>query len=432
MKTATGIIVLLLVALGTCSLQDLITAMTPTATSPGCISFSPFVDNLNPNYGSIPSESLIQTLLNTLISQTSYRCIHIYDLSGPYSTIVQVAESLGLKVLANVYISSSTFAINNVSGAISTAVAYPNTLLGISCGSEIIYESNNPTGSRSAVASCISQFRAGGVTQPIGYIDVFTGWCGGSEYPCTNFYTDLESIVDFIGVDMFPWWSNTYSRMFPCEPASNAVNQTFFSYYALKRVASKPVLITEFGWPGSGGGDIISQANVYTGQQCGVANPTLQQQINQQTINECAANGIACSLFEAFNEAWKGNGNSGDVNNFWGICSGTSPYTCTNAPTGATSMPSTTSALTTTTAAPVGSTSAPDTTPAPTTTSEAPTGPTSATTSTSAITTTNFPGSGPNTTVTTIAPTPQGERSVAASIYSCGLMLLLVSAITMF
>jgi hypothetical protein len=184
-----------------CTLQDLITAMTPTATSPGCISFSPFVDNYTPNYGPFPPESLIRTLLNVLVSQTGYRCIHIYDLGGSYATVVKVADSLGIKVLANVYISSASLTISNIDSAITTANTYPNTLLGISCGSETIYESNNPTGARTAVESCVRQMRNGGVTQPIGYIDVFTGWCGGAEASCTNFFSALESSVDFVGLD---------------------------------------------------------------------------------------------------------------------------------------------------------------------------------------------------------------------------------------
>jgi exo-beta-1,3-glucanase (GH17 family) len=56
---------------------------------------------------------------------------------------------------------------------------------------------------------------------------------------------------------------------------------------------------------------------VYTGEQCAVANPASQKKINQEIINMCAAQGVPCSLFEAFNEPWKGNGNPYDVNNFW-------------------------------------------------------------------------------------------------------------------
>jgi exo-beta-1,3-glucanase (GH17 family) len=208
MKTILRLLPLLLLAVyATCTVQDLMTAMTPTATSPGCISFSPYVDDLSPNYGSVPSESLIQTLLNNLVAQTSYRCIHIYDLGGiQYQNIVKVADSLGIKVLANIYISSTSFAISNIDGAIATANQYPSTLLGISCGSETIYESNNPTSAKQAVQSCVSQLRTGGVTQPVGYIDVFTGWCG-AEDNCNNFLSDLESLVDFVGLDEFPWVS---------------------------------------------------------------------------------------------------------------------------------------------------------------------------------------------------------------------------------
>ncbi len=200
MRIGTIVSVLLLAVYATCTLQDLITAMTPTATSPGCISFSPFVGSYTPHWGPFPPEDLITTLLNTLVTQTGYRCIHIYDLGGSYETVVRVAHSLNIKVLANVYIDSAALTISNIDSAITVANAYPNTLLGISCGSETIYESNNPGAAYVVVRDCVTKMRNGGVKQPIGYIDVFTGWCG-AEATCTNFFRDLQNIVDFVGLD---------------------------------------------------------------------------------------------------------------------------------------------------------------------------------------------------------------------------------------
>ncbi|KAL0486501.1 Snaclec subunit [Acrasis kona] len=124
--------------------------------------------------------------------------------------------------------------------------------------------------------------------------------------------------------------------MYPCQPASNAANQTIFRFNALRAASPKPVILTEFGWPGNrqGMGDIVSTANVYNGQQCGIANLNNQRQVNQQIIDLCARNNLPCSLFASNNEPWKGNGNANDVNNFWGICSGVAPYDCFNVPTG--------------------------------------------------------------------------------------------------
>jgi len=336
MKTIAQVITILsIIALASCSLQDLINAMTPSGSSPGCISFSPYVDPYTPNYGPAPPVSLIRTLMTNLVQQSGFRCIHIYNLGATtYGNILMVARELNVKVLANIYFDAQSLSIDSLPGAISNANNYRDTLLGISCGSETIYESNNPNGVRDTVASCVRQLRNGGVTQPIGYIDVFTGWCGGDEYPCNNFFGDLAAQVDFVGLDEFPWWLNTYSRMFPCQPASNAANQTIFRFNALQAKTSKPVILTEYGWPGARSGqDIVSTANVYNGQQCGIANLNNQKTVNQQIVNICAANRLPCCLFSANNEEWKGNGNPNDVNNFWGICSGESPYNCFNVPT---------------------------------------------------------------------------------------------------
>ncbi|KAL0483990.1 hypothetical protein AKO1_004617 [Acrasis kona] len=337
----------------------------------------------------------------------------IYDMSGPYTSIVKHADLLGIKVLAHVYISDD-FVINNITGAIATANAYKNTILGISCGSEVALGNNDLPGTAKSVKSCIDQMRAGGVTQPIGYIDVPSVWCSGVEYPCTNPYSEMSSIVDFIGLDLFPYWQNQFSSVWPCVPASEAANLTMFQWNYIKELYSDiPTLITEFGWPGSGDSNIISTANVFTGQTCGVANKVNQAAVNQQIINLCAAQGVACNLFEAFNEKWKGNGIGGDLNEYWGICSGevSDNYNCFNVPTppnGGTTLPPKTTTATpinivddTTTVPPTTTTVAVTTTTAvPITTTVAPTTTTAAPTTTVAPTTTTVPP-----TTTTSAPT---------------------------
>jgi hypothetical protein len=139
----------LIIGLYAGSVQDLITAMTPTETSPGCVSFSPFVTDgdlaYNPGWGPTPPKSLVTTLLNILHTQTSFRCIQIYDMGGAsqvYNDIVEVADALGIKVLGHVYLNyalledgtlSEELAAANekhITGAIATALNYPDTVIG--------------------------------------------------------------------------------------------------------------------------------------------------------------------------------------------------------------------------------------------------------------------------------------------------------------
>jgi hypothetical protein len=116
-------------------------------------------------------------------------------------------------------------------------------------------------------------------------------------------------------------------------PADKAANQTMLRYWSVKNAYNKPVLLTEFGWPGSSGADQVSQANIVTGEKCGIANPKNQISSNQAVIDYCAANKLPCALFSSFNELWKGS-NANDINAYWGFCSSYSPYTCSNVPTG--------------------------------------------------------------------------------------------------
>jgi hypothetical protein len=126
--------------------------------------------------------------------------------------IVDIAQSLGIKVLGHVYLdytlqadgsqaqSSIDMNAKNIATGIQTALQYPNTILGVSCGSEIAYQNNNRSMTLKMVSDCVSQFKAANVVQPVGYIDVATVWCGQQEYPCTQKYSDMEAIVDFIGL----------------------------------------------------------------------------------------------------------------------------------------------------------------------------------------------------------------------------------------
>jgi exo-beta-1,3-glucanase (GH17 family) len=321
----------------TYSVQDMIQVMTPTGTSPGCVSFSPFVNNMDPNKGSIPKMDLITQLLTNLITQTNYRCIMIYNMGKSYNiNTIAAAQKLGIKVLTHVYLVTNDTKGSNqdsISAAIPVAKAYDN-IIGISCGSEVAYNTNDMDSTYNVVSDCITQLRAANVTQPLGYIDVATVWCGQS-YPCTNRWTKMAKVVDFIGLDEFPWWENTYSNYYTCEKAENAAGQTFFRYNLVKQLYSDvPVLLTEFGWPSSAGPDLPSQPNAYTGQTCGIGNPVNYRKVNQQTINLCAKYKVGCNIFTSFNEQWKVSGgaanNPYDVQNFRGFCSGSPPYNCTN------------------------------------------------------------------------------------------------------
>jgi hypothetical protein len=190
-----------LVALGLAAdTKTMLAAMTPTSTNPGCIKFAPYVNNLSPNSGPLPDATLINTLMDTLMNQTLFRCIIIDDLSGIYTTIVQAANTRGIKVFGTVFISADFKANGDIAEAARLANTYPNTIIGISCGSEVAYRNKDLSGTATVVQSCIQQLRTGGVQQPIGYTDTFSSWCNLNEWPCNNGYYAVYNNVDFVGL----------------------------------------------------------------------------------------------------------------------------------------------------------------------------------------------------------------------------------------
>src|SRR5688572_24134478 len=112
MKIIQALAITLVLAAGAfATMQDLLTAMTPTTTSPGCTSFSPFVTDgdimYTPRWGPPPPKAVVTKLLHNLYNQTSYRCIQTYDMGGAspvYADILEIADSLGMKVLGHVYL----------------------------------------------------------------------------------------------------------------------------------------------------------------------------------------------------------------------------------------------------------------------------------------------------------------------------------------
>ncbi len=293
----------------------------PAMPSP-CIAFNPYVGNLDPNTGPHPSHALINTLLDKIVKETSYRCIMTYGVLNGLDYTFTAAKSRGIKVIAIIWLDKDK-TVNNLSiqKGISSAKAFPSTIVRISCGSE--FRTRNGTGSDSIIRNCISKLKTAGVTQPITSIDTWWEWCNRS-YPCQKW--SMANYVSWIGVNVFPWWENKYSGIFPCTPASNAGN---FNIARLRDVKNfypgRDVVLTEFGWPAGPSG--YKETNLYTGQKCGVASEANQSLVISKTLIKLKEKGWAGIVFESFRENWKSK-YEGPAGPYWGICKGSSPYTC--------------------------------------------------------------------------------------------------------
>jgi len=291
-----------------------------------CVAFGPYLGDLDPDFGPHPTHSQIDALFDALISQTRFRCILTYGVLNGLDYTFQSAQERGIKVIAIIWLGTDVPTNDaSIAAGIQAAKAYPDTIVRLSCGSE--FRTRYGGGFDYIIRDCIDRLREAGVTQPITSIETWWEWCARSR-PCQQW--DLSADVDWIGINVFPWWENKYSGLFPCTAAADAAE---FHIARLMEVSArypgKDVVLTEFGWPA--GPDGYSETNQYTGQQCGVASEDNQHLVVEETLAKLDELGLDGVLFEAFREGeWKRR-NEGPVGVFWGICEGASPYTCRSA-----------------------------------------------------------------------------------------------------
>ncbi len=279
-----------------------------------CAAFSPYVGELNPNYGPHPSKELINQLLDTLVKQTPFRCIMTYGVLNGLDTIFTAAEEHHIKVIAILWLDDDP-AINSQSIAkgIEVAKAFPKTIVKLSCGSEVRTRHGNAFDGE--ITRCIDGLRKAGVTQPITTIDIWWEWCNRS---LTCAQTSFASQVDWIGVNIYPWWDNKFSGIYSCISAEKAADFHIERLEEIHRTyPGKEVVVTEFGWPyGPEGG---TEINLKTGQHCGIASKKNQMLVVQSTFKKLAKKKWSGVMFEAFSENWK-PGDEGGFGSHWGIC----------------------------------------------------------------------------------------------------------------
>jgi len=311
----------------TSAMSAFITAMTPnSAGGIGSISFSPGVNGYSSS--NPPPLSLVGQLMDNLISSTKYRVIQLYYIDA--STIA-LAAARGLKVLGIVYVTPGQDNSALINAAISAVRQYPSTFIALACGNEMGANYGLTSSVVSAVSQCVSGLKGAGITIPIGSIDVYYSWCSQNEGSCNTAWSAVGNLVDWIGMNDYPWYDDYYSGVTPCNTYAQAAQVTYNKHKKLQALYGKPVVLTEFGWPGSGtSGSIMSTPNDITGQQCGVGSDANQKSMVQSVIDLYRANGLPCNTFEAYRESWKGAANSPEV--LFGICNGTPPYACFNQP----------------------------------------------------------------------------------------------------
>ena len=286
-----------------------------------CIDFSPYVGDMNPDTGPHPSAADISILLDLLIQRTATRCIMTYGVLNGLDATFQLAQERHLKVVAILWIDQDT-TVNDqsIAAGIQAARAYPYTIIRLSCGSEVRARNRSIPGANLAlldaeVAGCIGELRAAAVPQPITTIDTWWEWCNQAR-PCEP--SSFASQVDWIGINVHPWWENRFSGIFPCTPAEQAAAFLIARLQELiDRYPTKEIVVTEFGWPAGPSGH--RETNIRTGHQCGVASQRNQLLVARSALAELRVRGWSGFIFEGFRQPWKAK-SEGVVGPEWGIC----------------------------------------------------------------------------------------------------------------
>ena len=199
-----------------------------------------------------------KNLVGTAGSFTSARLFTMIQGTTVHDPIsaLQAAANTGTTLLLGLWASAGDAAFANELAALSTAITqYPNAqLVGISVGSEDLYRIS-PTGIKNnagvgtgpaTVISYINQVKAAikntaWASVPVGHVDTWNAWQDNSNKAVID-------ASDFIGMDTYPYFQNTFAN-----DISNGAS-LFWDAYAITTAAAgtKPVWVTETGWPVAG------------------------------------------------------------------------------------------------------------------------------------------------------------------------------------
>lgn len=217
--------------------------------------------------GSPVTQAYFQSLFTTaqnLVGASGFTSARLYTMiqagtaNAPIEAI-PAAIATKTSLLLGLWASAGQANIDNEIAALKGAInqygtAFTDLIAGISVGSEDLYRIS-PTGiinksgigaQPADVVNYIGQVRTAlrgtaASNKPVGHVDTWTAWVNSTN-------DAVISASDFIGMDAYPYFQTTMAN------SIENGNATFFDAYdaTLAAVGSKPVWITETGWPVSG------------------------------------------------------------------------------------------------------------------------------------------------------------------------------------
>ncbi|WP_119417942.1 glycosyltransferase [Desertibaculum subflavum] len=249
------------------------------------LSYSPYREGQDPQKGDRVSAIQIAEDMAFLADKTQR--IRTYTATDGHEAIPYYAGQYGLKVTAGAWIDShmdrNEREIANVAAMARSSKAVTRILV----GNEVLLRDDI---SVNQLLSYIRRVRTQ-VSVPISTAEPWHVWIAHPE---------LAAEVDFIAIHTLPYWEGL--------PSDKAVAYAMDRYQQVKNAfPTKPVVITEFGWP--------SEGRMRRG-----ADPSVgaQGQVIRTFLNEADKRGIDFFIMEAFDQPWKRN-IEGSVGGYWGV-----------------------------------------------------------------------------------------------------------------
>lgn len=300
--------------------------LTPSGSTPGSVSFSPYVAPYSP--WAAPPMSLIDDLGSIVMKQTTFRTAMIY-YTEPY--LVGSLVRNGFNVVGIISLSADS---NHNEGVISTAIStvkqFPGSIVSLICGNELGMQLGVSDGTAGIINNCLTKVKAANLGIPVGVTDTFWSWYGNGAAVAWN---AAANNADFLGVNIYAWYDNMYiPPPFECQTPANGPTTTYNNFMKAQSLyPTKPMVLTEYGWPSCSSGYSCTSPNVHDGSTCATANDANQKQFVQSVVDIFRKNKKPLNTFSAFREAWKSSNGAG-VEALWGVCSGSPPYSCINSP----------------------------------------------------------------------------------------------------
>ena len=247
------------------------------------ICFSLFEEGQKP--GDPITETQIRRRLEILKPHTKW--IRTFSCTEGNELIPPLAKEYGIKTLVGAWLSDDKETnTEEIEGLINLAKqGYVDTA---AVGNEVLYRKEL---SEAELLDYINKVKQQIPGTPVGYVDAY--------YEFTDRPT-LAEACDVILANCYPYWEGChvdYSFLYMKEMYQQAV----------KAAKGKKVIITETGWPSSGGAFEASEASM---------NNFLKYYANAQ---QWAKNeDVELFYFSSFDESWK-TGDEGDVGAYWGL-----------------------------------------------------------------------------------------------------------------